>query len=80
MVEHKRRYGRYRGYGTFRTSFPHFNGRNVAEFIRQVKTFQHVRSTGEAIPTGWQPGKATLKPAPDLVGKVWKVWKPEKAF
>jgi hypothetical protein len=29
---------------------------------------------------GWQPGKATLKPGPDLVGKVWKVWNPEMAF
>ena len=55
-------------------------GRNVAELIRQVKAFQHVRSTGEAIPSGWQPGKPTLKPGPALVGKVWEVWKPEKAF
>lgn len=55
-------------------------GRNVAELIRQVKAFQHVRATGEATPSGWQPGKVTLKPSPDLVGKVWKVWKPELAF
>ena len=53
-------------------------GRSVAELIRQVRAFQHVRATGEATPAGWQPGKATLKPGPDLVGKVWKVWKPEK--
>jgi len=53
-------------------------GRNVAELIRQVQAFQHVRETGEVIPSGWQPGKATLKPGPDLAGKVWKVWKPEK--
>jgi peroxiredoxin (alkyl hydroperoxide reductase subunit C) len=25
-------------------------------------------------PSGWRPGKATLKPGPDLVGKVWKEW------
>jgi peroxiredoxin (alkyl hydroperoxide reductase subunit C) len=25
----------------------------------------------------WEPGKLTLKPGPDLVGKVWEVWKPE---
>jgi peroxiredoxin (alkyl hydroperoxide reductase subunit C) len=55
-------------------------GRNVPELIRQVKAFQHVRATGEVMPSGWQPGKPTLKPGPDLVGKVWKVWKPEMAF
>jgi alkyl hydroperoxide reductase subunit AhpC len=55
-------------------------GRNVAELIRQVKAFQHVRQTGEATPSGWQPGKPTLKPGPQLVGKVWEVWKPEMAF
>jgi alkyl hydroperoxide reductase subunit AhpC len=55
-------------------------GRNVAEMIRQVQAFQHVRKTGEVTPSGWQPGKATLKPSPDLAGKVWKVWKPEMAF
>jgi peroxiredoxin (alkyl hydroperoxide reductase subunit C) len=55
-------------------------GRNVAELIRQVKAYQHVRETEEATPSGWQPGKATLSPGPDLVGKVWEVWKPEMAF
>jgi len=55
-------------------------GRSVSELIRQVKAFQHVRATGEVMPAGWQPGKPTLKPGPDLVGKVWKVWKPEMAF
>jgi alkyl hydroperoxide reductase subunit AhpC len=54
-------------------------GRMVEETIRQVKAFQHVRATGEVTPSGWQPGKATLKPGPDLVGKVWKVWKPDQA-
>jgi alkyl hydroperoxide reductase subunit AhpC len=55
-------------------------GRNVSELLRQIKAFQHVRATGEATPSGWQPGKPTLSPGPDLVGKVWKVWKPEMAF
>ncbi len=55
-------------------------GRNVTELIRQLKAFQYVRKTGEATPSGWQPGRPTLKPGPDLVGKVWKVWKPENAF
>lgn len=53
-------------------------GRNVSELIRQVKAYQHVRNTGEVMPSGWQPGKPTLKPSPDLTGKVWTVWKPEK--
>ena len=55
-------------------------GRNVSELIRQVQAFQHTRETGEVMPSGWQPGKPTLTPGPDLAGKVWKVWKPESAF
>jgi peroxiredoxin (alkyl hydroperoxide reductase subunit C) len=57
-------------------------GRNVMELMRQVQAFQRVRKTkgAEATPSGWQPGKPTLKPGPDLVGKVWKVWKPDLAF
>ena len=53
-------------------------GRNLDETIRQIQAFQLVRKTGgaEATPSGWEPGKPTLKPGPDLVGKVWKVWKP----
>jgi len=51
-------------------------GRNISETIRQVKAFQHVRETGEATPSGWEPGKKTLSPGPDLVGRVWEVWKP----
>jgi alkyl hydroperoxide reductase subunit AhpC len=55
-------------------------GRNVTELIRQIKAFQHVVATGEVTPSGWQPGKPTLSPAPSLVGKVWTVWQPDKAF
>ena len=55
-------------------------GRNVAELIRQIKAFQHVKATGEVTPSGWQPGKPTLKPGPNLAGKVWNAWKPEMAF
>jgi peroxiredoxin (alkyl hydroperoxide reductase subunit C) len=51
-------------------------GRNPDELVRQIKAFQHVRKTGEVTPSGWQPGTATLKPGPALVGKVWEVWKP----
>jgi len=55
-------------------------GRSVLETLRQIKAFQHVRQTEEATPAGWQPGKPTLRPGPDLAGKVWKVWKVEQAF
>ncbi len=57
-------------------------GRNVMELIRQIQAFQHVRESGdaEATPAGWKPGKPTLKPGPDLVGKVYEVWKTEDAF
>jgi len=55
-------------------------GRNVAELIRQIKAFQHVMATGEVTPSGWQPGKPTLTPGPNLTGKVWTVWKPDNAF
>jgi alkyl hydroperoxide reductase subunit AhpC len=56
-------------------------GRNVNESIRQVQAFQHVRNSkgSEALPSGWKPGKLTLKPGPDLVGKVWEVWKTDMA-
>jgi peroxiredoxin (alkyl hydroperoxide reductase subunit C) len=57
-------------------------GRNVQELIRQIQAFQHVRKSKgtEATPSGWQPGRPVLKPGPDLVGKVWEVWKVENAF
>ncbi len=53
-------------------------GRKIAESIRQIQAFQVVRASGgkEATPAGWEPGKLTLKPGPDLVGKVWEVWQP----
>jgi alkyl hydroperoxide reductase subunit AhpC len=55
-------------------------GRKVAESLRQVQAFQHVRKTkgAEATPAGWEPGKPTLKVGPELVGKVWEVWKPNE--
>ncbi len=51
-------------------------GRNPDELVRQLKAFQYVRKTGEATPSGWEPGRKTLKPGSDLVGRVWEVWKP----
>ncbi|WP_321313214.1 peroxiredoxin [Halarcobacter sp.] len=35
-------------------------GRNVNEFLRQVKAWQHAEKTGEVCPAGWVPGKKTL--------------------
>lgn len=57
-------------------------GRNVMESLRQVQAFQLVRNSKgtEATPSGWKPGKVTLKPGPDLVGKVWQAWKTDMAF
>ncbi len=57
-------------------------GRNVAETFRQIQAFQLVRETkgAEATPSGWKPGGKTLKPGPDLVGKVWEAWKTSEAF
>ncbi len=57
-------------------------GRNVNETLRQIQALQHVRASKgtEATPSGWRPGKATLKPGPDLVGKVWQEWKTDQAF
>jgi peroxiredoxin (alkyl hydroperoxide reductase subunit C) len=57
-------------------------GRNVNETIRQVKAFQLVRKTkgAEATPSGWKPGKKTLKPGVDLVGNVWEEWSTDLAF
>jgi peroxiredoxin (alkyl hydroperoxide reductase subunit C) len=56
-------------------------GRNVSETLRQIQAFQLVRASkgAEATPSGWKPGKLTLKPGPDLVGKVWEVWKTDMA-
>lgn len=57
-------------------------GRNVNETFRQVQAFQLIRKSegAEATPSGWRPGKKTLKPGIDLVGKVWKEWKTSMAF
>jgi alkyl hydroperoxide reductase subunit AhpC len=53
-------------------------GRNPDELLRQIQAFQHVRTTGEVTPSGWQPGYKTLKPGPELVGKVCEVWNPRE--
>jgi alkyl hydroperoxide reductase subunit AhpC len=55
-------------------------GRNVAEMIRQIKACRFVRDTGEVTPAGWEPGKKSLKPGGELVGKVCDIWSPDMAF
>lgn len=57
-------------------------GRNVLETLRQIQAYQLVRETkaAEVCPSGWRPGKKTLKPGPELVSNVWKEWKVEMAF
>lgn len=57
-------------------------GRNIDESLRQVQALQCVRRSNgtEATPSGWRPGKMTLKPGPELVGNVWKEWKTHMAF
>jgi NADH-dependent peroxiredoxin subunit C len=41
-------------------------GRNVKEFLRQVKAWQHASKTGEVCPAGWTPGKKTLPVNTDI--------------
>jgi peroxiredoxin (alkyl hydroperoxide reductase subunit C) len=55
-------------------------GRMLAETVRQLQAFQLVRESGgaQATPAGWMPGDPVLEPGPELVGNVWKVWKPSE--
>ena len=48
-------------------------GRNVNEFLRQVRAWQHAEKTGEVCPANWRPGKKTLpvnKEAEKMTGRV----------
>ena len=46
-------------------------GRSSTELLRKIKAAQYVREHGgEVCPANWQPGKETLKPGLDLVGKI----------
>jgi alkyl hydroperoxide reductase subunit AhpC len=49
-------------------------GRNVNELLRQLAAWKHVyENPDEACPANWRPGKKTLKPGPDIAGKVGTV-------
>ena len=46
-------------------------GRSTKELIRKIKAAQFVREHGDQVcPVNWEPGKDTLKPGLDLVGKI----------
>ncbi|NCB36615.1 MAG: peroxiredoxin [Clostridia bacterium] len=46
-------------------------GRNADELLRRVQACQFVAAHhGEVCPARWQPGAQTLKPGPDLVGRL----------
>ncbi len=49
-------------------------GRNADELVRRVKAFMYVREHPEEVcPAKWKPGDKTLKPAENIVGKVYTV-------
>lgn len=46
-------------------------GRNSNELIRKLRAFKYVRENpSQVCPAKWEPGKETLEPGKDLVGKV----------
>jgi len=46
-------------------------GRSIEELIRKIQAAQYVQEhDGEVCPMSWKPGKKTLKPGMDLVGKI----------
>jgi peroxiredoxin (alkyl hydroperoxide reductase subunit C) len=46
-------------------------GRSVEELLRKLEAANYVRENkGEVCPMDWKPGKKTLKPNLDLVGKI----------
>lgn len=45
-------------------------GREASELLRKLQAAKFVREHGEVCPAKWKPGKETLKPSIDLVGKL----------
>ena len=46
-------------------------GRSAEEILRKLQASKFVRENdGQVCPAGWKPGKKTLKPGLDLVGKI----------
>ena len=48
-------------------------GRNVNEFLRQVRAWQHATKTGEVCPAGWREGKKTLPVNTDVENMTGRV-------
>lgn len=45
-------------------------GRAAKETLRKLKAAKHVKDHGEVCPANWEPGKKTLVPGINLVGKI----------
>lgn len=45
-------------------------GRSAEELLRKLQAAKFVEAHGEVCPASWKPGKDTLKPGLDLVGKI----------
>lgn len=45
-------------------------GREASELLRKLQAAKFIAEHGEVCPAKWQPGKETLKPSIDLVGKL----------
>ncbi len=46
-------------------------GRNYKEILRKLQAAKFVReNSGQVCPASWEPGKETLKPSVELVGKI----------
>ena len=46
-------------------------GRSTKEILRKLRALKFVRENkGQVCPVSWEPGKKTLKPGMDLVGKI----------
>ncbi|MFA6461298.1 MAG: redoxin domain-containing protein [Candidatus Woesearchaeota archaeon] len=59
--------------GILKTIEIHDNGigRSSVELLRKLKAAQFVRKNGDQVcPMNWEPGKNTLKPRLELVGKI----------
>ena len=46
-------------------------GRSAKELLRKLQAAKHVRENkGQVCPASWEPGKDTLEPGIDLIGKI----------
>lgn len=58
--------------GVFQAYEVHSNGigREASELLRKLQAAKFVRENGEVCPAKWKPGKESLKPTIDLIGKL----------